>query len=54
MLLTEQSEDYDSRDDPEYVPPPSVIYTRPTRKYDEYLDDGDKNPEEVKKSLILK
>jgi len=50
LLLTEQSEDYDSGDDPEYVPP-SVIYET-DKEYDEYSDDGDKIPEEEVKSLL--
>merc|ERR1712181_204861 len=44
LLLTEQPEDYDSGDDPEYVPP-SVIYET-DKEYDEYSDDGDVIPKE--------
>jgi len=42
--------DYDSGDDPEYVPP-SVIYET-DKEYDEYSDDGDKIPEEEVESLL--
>jgi len=50
LLLTEQPEDYDSGDDPEYVPP-SVIYET-DKEYDEYSDDGDKIPQDEVESLL--
>merc|ERR1712181_107176 len=42
--------DYDSGDDPEYVPP-SVIYET-DKEYDEYSDDGDKIPQDEVESLL--
>jgi len=50
LLLTEQPEEYDSEDDPEYVPP-SVIYET-DKEYDEYSDGGDNIPKEEVASLI--
>jgi len=39
LVLHEQSEEYDSSEDPEYVPP-SIIYET-DQEYDEYSDGGD-------------
>merc|ERR1712096_256132 len=50
LLLTEQPEEYDSGEDPEFVPPPVIYET--DREYDEYSDGGDKIPEEEVKSLL--
>eukprot|EP00092_Neocalanus_flemingeri_P010737 GFUD01011566.1.p1 GENE.GFUD01011566.1~~GFUD01011566.1.p1 ORF type:complete len:1082 (+),score=307.60 GFUD01011566.1:76-3246(+) len=46
LLLTEQPEEYDSGEDPEFVPPPVIYET--DQEYDEYSDGGDKiSTEEV-------
>merc|ERR1719228_3122130 len=50
LLLKEQSDDYDSEEDPEYVPP-SIIYET-DKEYDEYSDGGDAIPKEEVESLI--
>merc|ERR1712212_278640 len=44
IFLKEQSEEYDSEEDPEYVPP-SIIYET-DKEYDEYSDGGDVIPKE--------
>merc|ERR1712179_413817 len=44
IFLKEQSEEYDSSEDPEYVPP-SIIYET-DKEYDEYSDGGDVIPKE--------
>merc|ERR1712142_1409103 len=50
LVLNEQAEDYDSSEDPEYVPP-SIIYET-DHEYDEYSDGGDMlSPEELKDLL---
>jgi len=50
LLLTEQPEEYDSGEDPEFVPPPVIYET--DREYDEYSDGGDKIPDDEVKSLL--
>jgi len=50
LLLTEQPDEYDSGDDPEFVPP-SVIYET-DKEYDEYSDGGDNIPVEEVSSLL--
>jgi len=50
LLLKEQSDDYNSEDDPEYVPP-SIIYET-DKEYDEYSDGGDAIPKEEVDSLL--
>jgi len=49
LVLNEQSEEYDSSEDPEYVPP-SIIYET-DQEYDEYSDGGDMLPAEELKDL---
>merc|ERR1719481_212219 len=50
LVLNEQAEDYDSSEDPGYVPP-SIIYET-DHEYDEYSDGGDIiTPEELKDLL---
>jgi len=49
LVVNEQSEDYDSSEDPEYVPP-SIIYET-DQEYDEYSDEGDMIPSEELKDL---
>merc|ERR1719233_529795 len=44
IFMKEQSEEYDSLEDPEYVPP-SIIYET-DKEYDEYSDGGDVIPKE--------
>merc|ERR1711970_800273 len=44
IFMKEQSEEYDSLEDPEYVPP-SIIYET-NKEYDEYSDGGDVIPKE--------
>jgi len=44
IFMKEQSEEYDSEEDPEYVPP-SIIYET-DKEYDEYSDGGDVIPKE--------
>jgi len=50
LLLKEQAEEYDSEEDPEYVPP-SIIYET-DKEYDEYSDGGDVIPKEEVTSLL--
>merc|ERR1719477_20306 len=50
LLLKEQSEEYDSEEDPEYVPP-SIIYET-DKEYDEYSDGGDAIPKEEVEILL--
>jgi len=50
LMLKEQSDDYDSEKDPEYVPP-SIIYET-DKEYDEYSDGGDAIPKEEVESLL--
>jgi len=50
LLLKEQSDDYDSEEDPEYVPP-SIIYET-DKEYDEYSDGGDAIPKEEVEGLL--
>merc|ERR1712112_685627 len=50
LLLKEQSEEYDSEEDPEYVPP-SIIYET-DKEYDEYSDGGDVIPKEEVTRLL--
>jgi len=50
LLLKEQSEEYDSEEDPEYVPP-SIIYET-DKEYDEYSDGGDAIPMEEVEILL--
>merc|ERR1719500_1193391 len=50
LLLKEQSDDYDSDEDPEYVPP-SIIYET-DKEYDEYSDGGDAIPKEEVDCLL--
>jgi len=49
LFLNEQSEEYNSSEDPEYVPP-SIIYET-DQEYDEYSDGGDMIPAEELKDL---
>jgi len=49
LMLTEQDEDYDSADDPEFVPPP-VLYDS-EHEYDEYSEDGGRISETEVESL---
>jgi len=48
--MKEQSEEYDSEEDPEYVPP-SIIYET-DKEYDEYSDGGDAIPQEEVENLL--
>jgi len=48
--MKEQSEEYDSEEDPEYVPP-SIIYET-DKEYDEYSDGGDAIPKEEVENLL--
>jgi len=48
--MKEQSEEYDSEEDPEYVPP-SIIYET-DKEYDEYSDGGDTIPKEEVEDLL--
>merc|ERR1719402_1525741 len=50
ILMKEQSEEYDSLEDPEYVPP-SIIYET-DKEYDEYSDGGDVIPKEEVSVLL--
>merc|ERR1719477_243944 len=50
LLLKEQSEEYDSEEDPEYVPP-SIIYET-DKEYDEYSDGGDAIPKDEVENLL--
>merc|ERR1719427_149028 len=50
IFLKEQSEEYDSLEDPEYVPP-SIIYET-DKEYDEYSDGGDVIPKEEVAALL--
>merc|ERR1719357_1216994 len=50
IFLKEQSEEYDSSEDPEYVPP-SIIYET-DKEYDEYSDGGDVIPKEEVSVLL--
>merc|ERR1712098_833034 len=50
LLLKEQAEEYDSEEDPEYVPP-SIIYET-DKEYDEYSDGGDAIPKEEVAGLL--
>merc|ERR1719420_1585901 len=50
LLMKEQSEEYDSEEDPEYVPP-SIIYET-DKEYDEYSDGGDAIPKEEVENLL--
>merc|ERR1712025_374742 len=50
LLLKEQPEEYDSEEDPEYVPP-SIIYET-DKEYDEYSDGGDAIPKEEVENLL--
>merc|ERR1711875_105189 len=50
LLMKEQSEEYDSEEDPEYVPP-SIIYET-DKEYDEYSDGGDAIPKEEVGNLL--
>merc|ERR1712240_954305 len=50
LLLKEQAEEYDSEEDPEYVPP-SIIYET-DKEYDEYSDGGDVISKEEVASLL--
>merc|ERR1719376_1241920 len=50
IFMTEQSEEYDSLEDPEYVPP-SIIYET-DKEYDEYSDGGDVIPKEEVSVLL--
>merc|ERR1712025_674551 len=50
LLLKEQADEYDSDEDPEYVPP-SIIYET-DKEYDEYSDGGDVIPKEEVTGLL--
>jgi len=50
LLLKEQADEYDSEEDPEYVPP-SIIYET-DKEYDEYSDGGDAIPKEEVAGLL--
>merc|ERR1719357_1138669 len=50
LLLKELSDNYDSEEDPEYVPP-SIIYET-DKEYDEYSDGGDVIPKEEVSVLL--
>jgi len=50
IFMKEQSEEYDSSEDPEYVPP-SIIYET-DKEYDEYSDGGDVIPKEEVAALL--
>merc|ERR1719477_260282 len=50
LLMKEQSEEYDSEEDPEYVPP-SIIYET-DKEYDEYSDGGDAIPKDEVENLL--
>merc|ERR1719357_2116064 len=50
IFMKEQSEEYDSLEDPEYVPP-SIIYET-DKEYDEYSDGGDVIPKEEVSVLL--
>merc|ERR1712025_112811 len=50
LLLKEQADEYDSDEDPEYVPP-SIIYET-DKEYDEYSDGGDEIPKEEVTELL--
>merc|ERR1719187_1331138 len=50
IFMKEQSEEYDSLEDPEYVPP-SIIYET-DKEYDEYSDGGDVIPKEELSVLL--
>jgi len=49
LMLTEQDEDYDSADDPEFVPPPVLFDSE--HEYDEYSEDGGRISEDEVESL---